>query len=89
LQNVSETYLLLAKSCEFKLYVPPLLHDSKNIALGPKKKTRVPAKNTKKKTITPIEYNPKRHLFPFFFEPPFNDPYNPEMPNNKNTILPT
>lgn len=47
----------------------------------------MPAKNTKKNTITPIEYNPNKHLFPFLSFPPFNDPYNPEIPSNKKTML--
>jgi len=38
--------------------------------------------------ITPIEYNPNKHLLPFLSLPPFNEPYNPEIPSNKNTMLP-
>jgi len=56
--------------------------------LGPKKNKNTPPKKTKKKTITPMEYKPNKHLLPFLSFPPFKEPYNPEIPSSKKTILP-
>lgn len=35
-----------------------------------------------------MEYRPKRHRLPLLSLPPFNEPYKPAIPSNKNTMLP-